>query len=49
MIDKNILKLTPEQINSLFTEEERKTREKFIQFVDNIKEAINNEEDIKND
>jgi hypothetical protein len=49
MIDKNILKLSPEQIDSLFTEEERKTREKFMQFVNNIKEAINNEEEIKND
>ena len=31
MIDKNIFKLSTEQINSLFTEEERKTREKFMQ------------------
>ena len=49
MIDKNIFKLSTEQIESLFTEEERKTREKFMQFVDNIKESINNEKENRND
>lgn len=49
MIDKNIFKLSPEQIESLFTDEEHQTREKFMQFVDNIKEAVNNEKEIEND
>ena len=49
MIDKNIFKLSTEQIESLFTDEERKTREKFMQFVDNIKESVNNEKEIEND